>query len=133
MKAILPTDEEFDSMRSSVGDMMKNNKDLGKYSALSGIGGTIRAIGRVFKIMEKTDSETYFTTKQLKNLSKKIITRDQKAIKAIFKTAPGRIHTFTPGMAILLEVSRKFDVEEIFVSNKGIREGYLLDYLKKQS
>lgn len=52
---------------------------------------------------------------------------------AVFKVAPDRIHTLTPGVVILLEACKVFKVKTIRISNKGIREGYLLDYLNKKT
>ncbi|MEY8463193.1 Ppx/GppA phosphatase family protein [Streptococcus merionis] len=131
VKEILPVEAEFFAMRNHVKGLLRSKTDLGTFETLFGIGGTVRAIGRVIQSMGKTESSTQFSVKQLKNLSKKMVSHDKRAFKTLIKIAPDRLHTFVPGMAILLEICKKYDVETVFVSNKGIREGYLLDYLEK--
>lgn len=42
------------------------------------------------------------------------------------RTAPERIHTILPGMAILTSVLTAFGVESVSISERGVREGYLL-------
>ena len=43
-----------------------------------------------------------------------------------------RIHTITPGMAILQTVARHFGCRRFVVSQQGVREGYLLEILSKR-
>ena len=50
----------------------------------------------------------------------------RRALELIIRTAPERIHTIIPGMAILCAVLTCYSVETVSVSECGVREGYLL-------
>lgn len=134
VEGILPTQDEFSQMSDKVKkSLKKNSDDLPSFDTLIGIGGSVRAIGKVIQKNENLDSPLEFTIDQLKTLSKKLLKKDKKTLVAVFKVAPDRIHTLTPGVVILLEVCKDFKVKTIRISNKGIREGYLLDYLNKKT
>ncbi|MFL4359489.1 Ppx/GppA phosphatase family protein [Streptococcus uberis] len=134
VEGILPTQDEFSQMSDKVKkSLKKNSDDLPSFDTLIGIGGSVRAIGKVIQKNENLDSPLEFTIDQLKTLSKKLLKKDKKTLVAVFKVAPDRIHTLTPGVVILLEACKDFKVKTIRISNKGIREGYLLDYLNKKT
>lgn len=130
---ILPTLDEYNRITEKVKKLLKKKEDekVDKLDTLIGIGGSIRAVGKVIQKVENTDSATEFTVDQLKSVSKKLLNHDKNTLIAIFKVSPDRIHTITPGVIVLLEVCKWFKVKKILISNKGLREGYLVDYLQK--
>ncbi|EMF48940.1 Ppx/GppA phosphatase family protein [Streptococcus parauberis] len=133
---ILPTLDEYNRITEKVKKLLKKKEDekvdkVDKFDTLIGIGGSIRVVGKVIQKVENTDSATEFTVDQLKSVSKKLLNHDKNTLIAIFKVSPDRIHTITPGVIVLLEVCKWFKVKKILISNKGLREGYLVDYLQK--
>lgn len=54
-------------------------------------------------------------------------------INNLLKVAPERVHTAMPGLIILNTLSKYFKCEKIIVSNYGVREGVLTDYLKEDT
>lgn len=50
----------------------------------------------------------------------------------ILKIAPERIHTLTPGIAVLRAVARVFSVQSVVTSPYGVREGYLYYLLRER-
>ena len=57
---------------------------------------------------------------------------EKKLMRYILKTAPERIHTLLPGMAILYTVAQHFGTKKIVTSSHGVREGYLRYQLEKE-
>ena len=53
------------------------------------------------------------------------VIRDKNTLRKILRVVPDRVHTIIPGMLILDTIIRYFDSEVIFISNYGVREGYL--------
>ena len=51
--------------------------------------------------------------------------------RLILKTAPERIHTLLPGIAVLYTAAKFFHGKRIITSSHGVREGYLYEQLEK--
>ena len=43
----------------------------------------------------------------------------------------GRMFSMVPGLLIILEIARRFGSEKFYVSQTGVREGYLIDRFLK--
>jgi len=65
-----------------------------------------------------------FSTKELKHLATYLIEAPDRSYQ-ILKHAPERIHILAVSAIILKEVLRRLDVEDIIVSDAGVKEGYL--------
>lgn len=134
VEEIIPSQDDFDTMTEKVIKTFKKSKEkIPEFDTLIGIGGSIRAIGKAIYKSEGSKITTEFTLEELKTFTKKLIKKDKKTLTAIFKDSPDRIYTIGPGAAILMEVCKQFKVKTIKISNKGIREGYLVDYLSKKA
>ncbi len=84
------------------------------------IGGTARA---TFKLLNETKKVS--ANKISKLLSQ--LSDGSKASKIqLLQQVPDRIHTFLPGLQILTTVLSHFESETIYLSNSGVREGYLI-------
>lgn len=128
---ILPSQDECNQMSEKVKKTLKKTSDkLPNFDTIIGIGGSVRAIGKVIQKNENNDSPLEFSYDQLKSLSKKLLKKDKKTMVNVFKVSPDRVHTLTPGVIILMEVCKDFGIKTIRISNKGIREGYLINSLK---
>lgn len=68
------------------------------------------------------------TVKNVKNLLSLLLSSPD-ASKILEKAIPKRKLTITPGLAIYSAICEYFSGEQIFVSDKGIKEGYVLKYL----
>lgn len=103
------------------------------YSTIVGVGGTARSsmklVRRLFGLPKGTNKMTYL---QLSVLCEILIKSDKNSIDLILKTEPERIHTIIPGIAILLEIAKRFNAKEIVISNYGVREGYLCHRAQKE-
>lgn len=127
---IIPTKKEAKKIRK---DYRKYLKDEGVSDEdrkhITGVGGTIRLIGRMLKELGYSESRDIFKVKHFKKLMDRLISEDKDAITVLLQLSPDRIHTFIPGALILLEICDYFSVKKVLVSQSGVRTGYLLEKL----
>ena len=51
--------------------------------------------------------------------------------KWIRDTVPDRVTSIIPGLVAYLEILDYMALEDFIISNAGVREGYLIDFIKK--
>lgn len=122
---VLPRKSEVRAIEKSVIREINTSHFSTKTNKLIGIGGTIRTTGKVIGDLWSGD-EKNFSLKDIYKLLDLISDRNTKAIRSIIRTNPARIHTLIPGIIILKTVMEKLGINEIEVSNSGLREGYLI-------
>jgi len=122
---VIPKKKEIRKIKKSVKRELQDKKFIKNFDYLIGIGGTIRTTGEVIADLWNKDDKRFFL-EDIDKLLELINDRDTEAIRTIIRANPARIHTLIPGMIILRTVMKHFDIKEIRVSNKGLREGYLI-------
>ena len=122
---ILPKKSEIRAIEKSVIRELNSSHFSSKENKLIGIGGTIRTTGKVIADLWNED-EKKFTLKDIYKLLNLIKDRNTETIRSIIRTNPARIHTIVPGIIILKILMEKFGIDEIEVSDNGLREGYLI-------
>lgn len=122
---ILPKKSEIRAIEKSVIRELNSSHFSSKENKLIGIGGTIRTTGKVIADLWNED-EKKFTLKDIYKLLNLIKDRNTETIRSIIRTNPARIHTIIPGIIILKILMEKFEIDEIEVSDNGLREGYLI-------
>lgn len=123
---IIPTKKEIKAMRKYIRKKLKVYDEVPEYPLLVGIGGSVRAANNVIQEIYGVPKEKPFTVDTAKDLLKRFKDQDRDTIRMVLKVSPERIHTFAPGLCILLEVCRHFSVKEVQVCKSGLREGYLM-------
>lgn len=122
---VMPKKKEIHAIEKKV----KRNLELKGHEIndknLIGIGGTIRTAGKVMEDLWTQDNK-HFTLKDVEQLIKRIKDKDSETAKAIVRANPSRIHTLIPGIIILKVVMEKLNIDSIDVSERGLREGYLI-------
>ena len=73
--------------------------------------------------------EHELTVAAIHRMLEQIINNPEDAQTVIHKTIPKRAQTIAPALAIYSAVGSYFGAENIFVSDKGIKEGYILSRL----
>ena len=139
---ILPTKPEVKAMRQDTLKMIQEycdakmldleNDDLPDGSAhisqLCAIGGSARAIRKLANDLHELDKDNKrLSQKQIKDLLELLVSGNKKARKLILRNCPDRVHTIVPGLIILEEIIETFNVQRIYISNYGVREGYLYE------
>lgn len=99
---------------------------------ICGVGGTIRNVDRLNSYFYDLSSNNRFViaenlnwmVKKLENReNKKLVPRE--TLETLLKVVPERMRTIMPGMIILNTIVKYFNVQSIYVSRAGVREGYL--------
>lgn len=138
VKGILPTKEERKAIKKDFVaklDGLQAFDGKNRYKMICGVGGTVRAalkldnlffgksladnilpvahIGYIIKSMEQKDNREKF----LQNMS------------LLLDVVPERIRTIMPGMIILYAIAKRFKCEAIMVTQTGVREGFMYNYV----
>lgn len=102
-----------------------------KQSNLSAVGGSARASLKFYN--EYYNLSNYNSTmdaKKFNKMVKEILEMDDRDIlDRILEIKPDRVHTLIPGMVILNRLAKYFYVNEINISQTGVREGYVYSKL----
>ena len=98
---------------------------------LYGVGGTCRASCALSdELFEEQSGYAGYPCKRLKKIRRLLKEDRKRLIGAVIKTAPDRLHTLLPGLAILEAVAGRYGCTSFSASPYGVREGYLLHMLE---
>lgn len=102
-----------------------------KFDFLSAVGGSARAALNLYKDFYNLEDDTRsMDVKDFDLMIKDLIKKsDKKKMRIILDIKPDRIHTLLPGMIILNEIAKFFNIKTINVSQTGVREGYVYSKL----
>lgn len=127
---IIPNADELAACtRAFLRALDESGFEIPRVPRLFGTGGTIRNAARVIAFRaEGTDAAT-FTAAQFDDLLSYTTEEPGSYARAILAVEPARIHSLTPGTAILRAVFERSGARSIAVSKSGVREGYLHNLL----
>ena len=129
---ILPTEEEFSSIRRAVRDLLDaHGMAEHRVRRLFGVGGSIRALAGVNALMLDGASERDMAHEDADRLVCDLFERRRAFLDAVLHVSPERVHTIACGLAILIELFDDFDASTLHVCANGVREGYLIDRMLK--
>ena len=133
VSGILPSKAEIKAMKTDALEMIKiscKEQDLTSELQLCAIGGSARAIKKLANSFHGlNEGNKKLSQEQIKELADVLYSANKKARKLILQNCPDRAHTIVPGLIILEEVIEIFNTQRIYISNYGIREGYLYQRL----
>lgn len=142
---IFPNKKESKEIKNYIQKKIKD-LDLPKLDKpldIVGVGGTLRACNNLCSELfepvdykynaDGEDAHGSFTISQSKSISKGLMKFDPVYVRNVLRVCPSRIHTLTPGILILQQVAKAFSCQTIKVSNRGVREGYLIWRLKEKN
>lgn len=128
---IIPKKSEAVKMQAKVLAHLKKCKIVRKKNSLAyGIGGTIRACGNVSMELFDLPNAKELDRDILNDLYQMMIEEKKSALTKTLQVNPARIHTITPGMIILRELMKYFNLKTLYISDNGAREGYLSKILE---
>ena len=130
---VVPTWEEISRIRREAGRLLREHPlSLAVPSGdLCGIGGTCRAACKLGdELWDMERGYGGFPCEQVKKILKMTKTDRPQLVRAIIKSAPDRLHTLLPGLAILDAVIDRYGCDRFVASAYGVREGYLLAQLE---
>ena len=121
----LPTQEEIHSIQTTITDALKQNEALQNQAGknLCIVGGGVRAS---LTLCKEFLGHSTLTTKALNEMLSIIVNSPDRTGETIAHLVPDRAKTIAPAIAIYAAVGDFFKTSEIFVSDQGIKEGYIL-------
>ncbi|MDO5738250.1 MAG: hypothetical protein Q4P65_03250 [Eubacteriales bacterium] len=131
VSGIFPTAKEAKKLSKFIRSELPK---LAPASEILAIGGTARAAGKIVAALRSDSGEEdrrSYNRRELKALIQRLIDNEQQAVQALLKHAPERVHTLVPGLLILVEILEATESKQVRVSTEGVREGYLIDKIKK--
>ncbi len=127
VKETIPTKDEINNIKLEIlSHLEKNFSAEKKQDNLCIVGGGVDAS---LKLTEKFLGEKSISVSGLKQIIDIVINEPESAKDIILKTVPERLETIVPGIAIYNAVSEFFGSKNIYISDKGIKEGYILNKL----
>lgn len=132
VKNILPDKTELSNIRKEVKECIDEEKNDTKVKAAYGVGGSIRAILRLYNREYHLDEENRdMEGEKIRKLLKLYEENKRYMVDRIIKTAPERLHTIIPGLTILCTILKQYEISVVRVSKYGVREGYLMRHILK--
>lgn len=128
-----PTESEMENIRSYVKTILSAYPmfhRLGGTAFL--IGGTARAAAKLSLAENEAFSEGYtFTSETLKKTADTAFRDIRSGGNIIRETVPDRITSIIPGLVAYTEICDYMKLDDFVISNAGVREGYLIDFIGK--
>ena len=135
-KEPFPNESEMENIRVYV------KKILSAYPAFRNVGGTAFLIGGTARsaaklnlsLAEKKDyiPDGYaFSVNSLKKTADTAFGDIREEGKWIRETVPDRITSIIPGLVAYLEICNYMSLSDFIISNAGVREGYLIEFIGK--
>lgn len=127
VSGIWPKRKELEAIEQAVRKALKGaNLPERKAGRVCGVGGTARAALKITNAWkDRPILERRMTPQELHKLKKMLLRRDPGARKLILNACPDRIHTILPGVVLMDAVCSALCSGELYISQNGVREGYL--------
>lgn len=128
VSVILPTEEECERIRGAFTDRIMEFKCIQdtREDALFGIGGSVRAVGKLCGRMHGTDKTQKVMARTDVQSVLNLLARDRSQFAHLaVKAAPERLHSLVPGCIILDRLMEAANARQVTVCKYGVREGYL--------
>lgn len=132
-KEPFPTEQEMEHIRTYVKTI------LSAYPAFHRLGGTAFLIGGTARAAAKlslSESESFsdgyaFTAETLKKTADTAFRDIRRGGNLIREKVPDRLTSIIPGLVAYTEICEYMALGDFIISNAGVREGYLIDFIKK--
>ncbi len=123
----IPTLQEVKDIKNAIKSHLEKNeffKSLKKENFCL-VGGGVRAAKKLSSILTGQED---LNVDIVNTILSQLLARND-AMDILEKTVPKRKFTIIPGLAIYSEIGEYFGADKIKISDKGIKEGYVLKYL----
>ena len=135
VSGIIPTAGELAALRAEARRALQSAfPDPQGCSArlMCGVGGTARGALALYRGMVGEPPEGGYEAAFFGRILRQAQDSPGKLTRRILKTAPERIHTMLPGIALLNAASELYGSRTVVTSPYGVREGYLLSVLESR-
>ena len=132
---VLPTPDEqrnvHVSFAQSLADCVRDTSI--KTDVLYGVGGSIRALGKVNAALQPDRTEKVIYAQDLAFLFDCLHNDRKRFINAVVRAAPERLHTISCGLCIIDEIFKESGAGTLSICKYGVREGYVLERMLNYS
>ena len=130
-----PTNEEMSQIQTYVKEILSAYPNfIGACETAFLIGGTARAAAKLHSTLfsDGTLNEGYtFSAEDLKKVYLHALDDTQKNGKWLRETVSDRVLSIMPGLAAYVTIAEALQLSRFVISNAGVREGFLTQYIKK--
>ncbi|MDR1116841.1 MAG: phosphatase [Oscillospiraceae bacterium] len=132
---MIPTENERKNIKKEIREQLDN---LGwspeeNFPLMIGVGGTVRAAHKLSRsLFSLPKGQNEMSAGFVKKILNELKNSDSEIYRTVYKLIPERTLTIVPGLMILREAIKRFNCENILVSDYGVREGYLIDRILKE-
>lgn len=134
VKGVFPTEEEMGLIRQETRRLCEElpcSKTF-RTESFYGIGGSIRGAAKMLQRMDGLDKRPQaITHDDLQRICELSLSNPNAFVHTAASAVPERIHTIVPGCVIALELMDLMGAKQIEICKRGLREGYLIDYMLK--
>lgn len=103
-----------------------------KLPLMIGVGGTVRAAHKLScDLFSIPEGQNEIDAGLVKEILCELKNNENDIYQVVYKQIPERTLTITTGLLILRGAIKRFGCKSLYVSNYGIREGYLIDRVIK--
>lgn len=127
VEKIVPKKKEIKEMKRYIEKKISDlDLPLSSGPLLIGVGGTARSLRKLINYCGKKDGDCKeLTVQELNEMVEFLLNKEELARDVILKKCPDRIHTIIPGALVIQTLAKKVGAERLYISDYGIREGYL--------
>ena len=132
VKGTVPTKTEIAAIQDAINNSLAQTDAFCNKTCqnLCIVGGGVRASG---KLAEAILHQKKLSVQAITDMISFAVDSPAEMTKLLQQLVPERAKTIVPAMAIYAAVGRFFHAEDIFVSDKGIKEGYILKKMIENS
>lgn len=127
VSGMIPNKEEINLIKKIMYSKLdKIGFNEAKIHFMCGVGGSIRAIGKMlvdFNLQE--ENYDLIDLKLLNNLKEELRHDNKITYNKILQVKPSRIHTLVPTIIIVESIASYFGCDQLQISEFSVREGYL--------
>jgi len=129
VSGVFPTKDECEDIKKYLKKQLKKSlPEIEKKTAVL-TGNISRSIYAIYSDVFSSEEGEAIQYEKLKKLLKKLVENDDRAY-IVMKSAPEKIYFITVALIIALEILKRIAPEEILISERGVKEGYLSLCLK---
>lgn len=136
VKEFLPKKDEIKRIEKRILKELKKLQDpalVPNSKIICGVGGTVRGSSQfINELFDLADDNKTIVVKDMDRILDHYFENRYDFVSRLIKVIPDRLHTILPGMIVLNTLAKHFGSEVIFVSEFGVREGYLYRKLHGQ-
>lgn len=128
---LFPNEGERTRMKNAVQEALEalNWPQRRQAAMLCGVGGTARAVGKLsYELLGTPKNSRELPAGNAQALYERLC-GDVAQQRAVLRVVPERVFTILPGLILLSEAVRYFGCQTMVVSERGVREGYLIHRL----